>query len=110
MCQKILADLANGVTRPEIFAIAADQQLLDQVAGILRQLDRVVVPRKNRRLVEPECRFQLSPVLKQFFRAVNKFTQDFACGTHDLGNVGRRMQFRAADSQSVQKRVEKVVL
>ena len=108
MCQQVLADLAYGVAGAQVFAFAPDQQLLDQVAGILRQLDRIVVSRKDRCLVEPKCRLQLGPVLQQLFGTVYEFPQDLTRIIHGLAEVYRRMQLRAADLKTVEERIEQV--
>ncbi len=107
--EQVLADLTNRVAGTEVFAIVPDKQLLDQVARVLRQLDRVVVARKYRRLVEPERRLEIGPVLEQLLGAFDEFAQDLAGVVHRLGDVEGGMQLRATDLQSVEERIEEIV-
>ena len=108
MVQQVLAGLAHGIARSEILAFVTNQKLLDQVAGILGELQRIVVPRQQRRLVEAERVLEVSAARQQLRGAFDEFAQYQARRYHHLGPVHGRVQFDAADAKSIEERIEEV--
>ena len=109
VCEQVLAGFANRIAGTEVFSVAADDQLLDQVRSILREFQRVIATRKNRRLVELEIDLELGSTGKQLLYAGDEFSQYFAHIAHRFSQIDRRVKVGARDLQAIEERVEQVL-
>ena len=106
--QQVLAHFARGIARPEILAFLADEQLLDRILGVGRQLERVVVARQHRGLVEPERVLHVGAAGEKAGNAFHELVQHLARILHHLAEVDRRVQLGTADAETVEERVDEV--
>ena len=89
--------------------LVAEQQLLDQVSRIFRELHRVIVSRQQRRLVEAECVLQVGAAREQLRRALDECAQYQPCCHHQFRAIYGGVQFHAADPETVEEGVEQVL-
>ena len=107
--QQVTADFAHSIARAEILAFFTNQQLHNRVRIALGKLQRIIVTRQHRCLIELERCLEVRAADQEFAHAIDEFFHDLASVLHDLSKVDRRMKVTAADTQAIQEAVKQVV-
>ncbi len=107
--KEVAADFRRGVARAEVLACPPDEQLPQQIADVFRQLQRIVVPRQDGGLVQPERRLEIAPAAHHLCDAFDKRLENLSRVLHHFRRIDVGLQVRARQPKAVEETVEQIV-